>query len=62
MYFADPETIDYSKITNENCMKINEIPISVTELHLFTNNLKPNYLAPPSIKIELGSGNNRKTT
>ena len=49
------DNIDFSKITNENCSIIREIPISVTELQIVTRNInKNNSECIPAVKIELG--------
>ncbi|XP_043269650.1 acylglycerol kinase, mitochondrial [Venturia canescens] len=46
---------DYSKIVNDKCGELHELPISATELHLTTDNIEnvdPH--TPPSIKLQLG--------
>ncbi|XP_058804230.1 acylglycerol kinase, mitochondrial isoform X2 [Phymastichus coffea] len=49
---------DHSKIINKNCSIVHEIPISTTELHIKTENVKvdkKNMI--PSLKVELGPPN-----
>lgn len=48
--------MDCSKIINENCGVIREIPISVTELHITTQNVDQSRTGTaPSVTIELGN-------
>lgn len=54
--FVDEKAIDYSKVINENCGVIREIPVSATELRIITQNVdqtKNKFM--PSVTIELGN-------
>ncbi|OXU30059.1 hypothetical protein TSAR_015262, partial [Trichomalopsis sarcophagae] len=52
---TDEKAIDYSKVINENCGVIREIPVSATELRITTQNVdQKNDRLIPSVTIELG--------
>lgn len=47
--------IDYSKVKNENCGVLREIPVATTELHIATENVeKVKNSSVPAIKVALG--------
>ncbi|XP_024943863.1 acylglycerol kinase, mitochondrial isoform X2 [Cephus cinctus] len=48
-------SVDYSKITNEKCGEVHEMPIAASEVHVTTSNAK-GVKAPavPAVKVELG--------
>lgn len=55
MKIAGEKTIDFSKVLNENCGQVREIPISSTELQIKTQNIdQTENVSVPSVKIELG--------
>lgn len=56
--FTGSSNIDYSKITNNNCGIVHEVPISTTELHIKTENIdKLKKESAPSVTVELGMNN-----
>lgn len=56
IFFSDEVHVDYSKVKNENCGEIHEIPVSTTELQVTTKNVeKITNNSTPSIKVALGT-------
>ncbi|CAL7934367.1 unnamed protein product [Xylocopa violacea] len=48
--------IDYSKIINEKCDILHELPVSTSELHIETSNLDKSQVesSPPCLKVKMG--------
>ncbi|XP_066599322.1 acylglycerol kinase, mitochondrial [Prorops nasuta] len=47
--------IDYSKIINENCGSVHELPLSATELQILTGNINSNSeMDKPALQVQLG--------
>ncbi|XP_029032122.2 acylglycerol kinase, mitochondrial [Osmia bicornis bicornis] len=52
------DTIDYSKVINENCGIFHELSVSTSELHIEASNInKLQVASPSSLKIEIGPKN-----
>lgn len=50
------DTIDYSKVINENCGIFHELSVSTNELHIESSNInKLQVASPSSLKIEIGN-------
>nr|XP_012137674.1 PREDICTED: acylglycerol kinase, mitochondrial isoform X2 [Megachile rotundata] len=51
-------SVDYSKITNENCGIFHELPVKTSELHIEASDIdKEQVKSPSSLKIEIGPKN-----
>lgn len=57
--FYSLDNVDYSKIINEKCDVLHELPISTSELHIETTNIdKQEFVSPPSsLKVKMGNLN-----
>lgn len=53
--FASENTVDYSKIINEECSIVHEVPVSTSQLEIETSNVNKSQVSasPSSIKVQI---------